>query len=72
MWKKVDVFKIYDDDDDVLCDTVICQIWKHVFLQNRELNDELLITRQRAVMALCDYLHDPEHIAAALREGKLN
>ncbi|ESP02559.1 hypothetical protein LOTGIDRAFT_224792 [Lottia gigantea] len=36
---------------------------------NRELNDETLLTRQRAVMSLCDYLHDPEHIATALREG---
>jgi len=38
--------------------------------QNRELNDEVLLTRQRAVMSLCDYLHDPEHIAAAIDEGK--
>ncbi len=36
---------------------------------NRELNDDTLLTRQRAVMSLCDYLHDPEHIATALREG---
>lgn len=36
---------------------------------NRELNDDTLLTRQRAVMSLCDYLHDPEHIVAALREG---
>lgn len=36
---------------------------------NRELQDATLLTRQRAVMSLCDYLHDPEHIAAALREG---
>lgn len=36
---------------------------------NRELQDNTLLTRQRAVMSLCDYLHDPEHIAAALREG---
>lgn len=36
---------------------------------NRELSDKTLLTRQRAVMSLCDYLHDPEHIASALREG---
>ncbi|XP_071795758.1 radial spoke head 14 homolog [Asterias amurensis] len=36
---------------------------------NRELNDKELITRQRALMTLCDYLHDPEHIAEALRVG---
>ncbi|XP_005097264.1 radial spoke head 14 homolog [Aplysia californica] len=36
---------------------------------NRELNDENLIVRQRAVMSLCDHLHDPEHIAEALRNG---
>jgi len=36
---------------------------------NRELNDETLLVRQRAVMSLCDYLHDPEHIAEALRVG---
>lgn len=39
--------------------------------QNRELNDDVLLTRQRAVMSLCDYLHDPEHISAAIDEGKL-
>jgi len=33
------------------------------------LNDENLITRQRAVRSLSDYLHDPEHIATSLREG---
>ncbi|CAH8539060.1 unnamed protein product [Heterobilharzia americana] len=36
---------------------------------NRELKDEDLLTRQRAVKALCDYLHDPEHIAEAVNEG---
>lgn len=36
---------------------------------NRELQDEVLITRQRALMTLCDYLHDPEHIAESLRVG---
>jgi len=36
---------------------------------NRELNDDTLLTRQRAVMSLCDYLHDPEHIASAIKEG---
>ncbi|XP_046331630.1 radial spoke head 14 homolog [Haliotis rufescens] len=36
---------------------------------NRELNDGTLLVRQRAVMSLCDYLHDPEHIAEALRCG---
>ncbi|XP_064634832.1 radial spoke head 14 homolog [Lineus longissimus] len=33
---------------------------------NRELNDNTLLTRQRALMSLCDYLHDPEHIAEVL------
>ncbi|XP_013387310.1 radial spoke head 14 homolog [Lingula anatina] len=36
---------------------------------NRELIDLNLLTRQRAVRSLCDYLHDPEHIAEALRQG---
>ncbi|XP_033102303.1 radial spoke head 14 homolog [Anneissia japonica] len=36
---------------------------------NRELKDPELITRQRALMTLCDYLHDPEHIVEALRVG---
>ncbi|XP_077986601.1 radial spoke head 14 homolog [Glandiceps talaboti] len=36
---------------------------------NRELKDEELITRQRALRTLCDYLHDPEHIAESLRVG---
>ncbi|KAK3774330.1 hypothetical protein RRG08_056377 [Elysia crispata] len=34
---------------------------------NRELNDDRLLVRQRAVVSLCDHLHDPEHIAEALR-----
>ena len=38
--------------------------------QNRELNDSTLLVRQRAVMALCEHLHDPEHIAEALRCGE--
>lgn len=36
---------------------------------NKELKSTELITRQRSLNALCDYLHDPEHIASALREG---
>lgn len=36
---------------------------------NRELNDDTLLTRQRALRSLCDYLHDPEHIAVCIREG---
>ncbi|CAH8516365.1 unnamed protein product [Heterobilharzia americana] len=39
---------------------------------NRELKDEDLLTRQRAVKALCDYLHDPEHIAEAVNEGVIS
>ncbi|CAH8519405.1 unnamed protein product [Schistosoma intercalatum] len=38
---------------------------------NRELKDTDLITRQRAVKALCDYLHDPEHIEEAINEGTI-
>ncbi|XP_077868637.1 radial spoke head 14 homolog, partial [Saccoglossus kowalevskii] len=34
---------------------------------NRELKDGELIVRQKALRTLCDYLHDPEHIAEALR-----
>jgi len=36
---------------------------------NRELTDKTLLTRQKALRALCDYLHDHEHIVSALREG---
>ncbi|KAF5402754.1 hypothetical protein PHET_03647 [Paragonimus heterotremus] len=36
---------------------------------NRELRDTVLLTRQRAVKALCDYLHDHEHISEAINEG---
>uniref|UniRef100_A0A1I8J1N9 Radial spoke protein 14 n=2 Tax=Macrostomum lignano TaxID=282301 RepID=A0A1I8J1N9_9PLAT len=37
---------------------------------NRELQDtENMLTRQKAVKALCDYLHDHEHVAAAIHEG---
>lgn len=38
-------------------------------IQNRELNDANLLTRQRAVRSLSDYLHDPENIATALSQG---
>lgn len=38
--------------------------------QNRELNDQKsLINRQRALRSLCDYLHDPEHIAVCIEQG---
>lgn len=36
---------------------------------NRELNDSTDIVKQRAVRSLCDYLHDPEHIVSAIKEG---
>ena len=39
-------------------------------LKNRELNSEHLRTRQRAVMALCDILHDPEFVNASIKIGK--
>lgn len=41
------------------------------FFQKRDLESKTLITRQRAMMALADYLHDPEHIADALKHGDL-
>ena len=37
--------------------------------QNRQLKDDVLLTRQQALMSLSDYLHDPEHISAAIDEG---
>uniref|UniRef100_A0A0R3TZR8 Rhabdoid tumor deletion region protein 1 n=1 Tax=Rodentolepis nana TaxID=102285 RepID=A0A0R3TZR8_RODNA len=36
---------------------------------NRELQDVDLLTRQRAIKTLCDYLHDPEHIHEAICGG---
>lgn len=38
---------------------------------NEELSDPELITRQRALMALCDLVHDPEHAYTALSLGFL-
>ncbi len=39
-------------------------------LKNRELNDKSsLLNRQRALRSLCDYLHDPEHIATCIEQG---
>ena len=36
---------------------------------NRELNDKSsLLNRQRALRSLCDYLHDPEHIATCIQQ----
>jgi hypothetical protein len=40
-------------------------------LKNVELMDmEKLVTRQRALRSLCDYLHDPEHISTAISIGR--
>lgn len=36
---------------------------------NRELQSKELIVKQKSLRTLCDYLHDPEHIAEALRVG---
>lgn len=36
---------------------------------NRELNSSELLTRQRALMSLCDVMHNPEKISDALRVG---
>uniref|UniRef100_H2Y5I1 Condensin complex subunit 1 C-terminal domain-containing protein n=1 Tax=Ciona savignyi TaxID=51511 RepID=H2Y5I1_CIOSA len=36
---------------------------------NRELNDAVLITRQRALMTLCDLVHDPEKVYEAIGVG---
>ncbi|KAK2568148.1 Radial spoke head 14-like protein [Acropora cervicornis] len=36
---------------------------------NRELNSSELLTRQRALMSLCDVMHNPEKISEALRVG---
>ncbi|KAA0184145.1 Rhabdoid tumor protein [Fasciolopsis buskii] len=40
--------------------------------KNRELSDPVLLIRQRAVKALCDYLHDHEHIAESINEGVIS
>ena len=52
------------------CELSIYGKYITIHLQNRELKDPELITRQRALRTLCDYLHDPEHIAEALNVGK--
>lgn len=36
---------------------------------NRELKDKELVVRQRALVALCDVLHNPEHISESIRVG---
>ncbi|KAM8818432.1 radial spoke head 14 homolog [Rhynchonycteris naso] len=38
---------------------------------NEELHSEVLLTRQKALMALCDLMHDPEHVYVAIRIGCL-
>ena len=43
-----------------------------LFFKNRELRDDTLITRQRAVRALCDYLKDPEHVYEAAKHGMIS
>ena len=42
----------------------------HLLFQNRELKDKELVVRQRALVALCDVLHNPEHISESIRVGK--
>lgn len=37
---------------------------------NRELGDPALITRQRALMALCDQVHNPEKVYESIQVGK--
>ena len=51
--------------------TKLATILHYVAFQNRQLQDDTLITRQRALNALCDVLHNPEHVSAALKVGKL-
>jgi len=38
---------------------------------NRELKDDRILIRRRALMSLCDYLKDPEHIASAIQQGSI-
>uniref|UniRef100_A0A673UCW2 Radial spoke head 14 homolog n=1 Tax=Suricata suricatta TaxID=37032 RepID=A0A673UCW2_SURSU len=38
---------------------------------NQELQSEDLLTRQKALMALCDLMHDPEHVYTAIDIGCL-
>ncbi|KAI6050160.1 radial spoke head 14 homolog [Marmota monax] len=38
---------------------------------NEELNSEDLLTRQKALMALCDLMHDPEYVYEAINLGFL-
>uniref|UniRef100_G3TY00 Radial spoke head 14 homolog n=1 Tax=Loxodonta africana TaxID=9785 RepID=G3TY00_LOXAF len=38
---------------------------------NEELQSEDLQTRQKALMALCDLMHDPEHVYEAIKIGCL-
>ncbi|KAF7480997.1 Hypothetical predicted protein [Marmota monax] len=37
---------------------------------NEELNSEDLLTRQKALMALCDLMHDPEYVYEAINLGE--
>lgn len=37
---------------------------------NEELQSEDLLTRQKAVMALCDLMHDPEYVYEAINIGE--
>jgi len=37
---------------------------------NEELQSDDLLTRQKALMALCDLMHDPEHVYTAISIGE--
>ena len=40
-------------------------------VQNTELGSSELLICQRALVALCDMLHNPEHVSAAIQNGRL-
>lgn len=40
-------------------------------MQNEELNSQDLITCQKALMALCDVVHDPENVTQTIKCGEI-
>ena len=40
-------------------------------MQNEELNSQDLTTCQKALMALCDVVHDPENVTQTIKCGEI-
>lgn len=62
MLKVINIFYIY-----IISPHKVFTFELDFFLQNEELNSVELVTRQKALMALCDVLHNPEYVKRSIQ-----